>query len=419
MDTAALTTTDYGGVAARLMERIEQLAACSEEEGRLTRRSYTPAMRRAHELVAEWMRAAGMSVHEDSIGNLVGNYPADRSAAKVFMIGSHLDSVRDAGRFDGPLGVLLGIAVVELLRAQNRRLPFAIEVLAFADEEGLRFRKSCLGSNALAGRFDPAWFDLRDPDGVTLAEALREFGGDPDIVSHEMRNPADLLGYAEVHIEQGPVLEQEDLPVGIVTGIAGSMRSNISFRGVAGHAGTVPMPLRHDALCAAAEFILAAEEAALEIPGLVATVGQIGLEPGASNVIPGKALFTLDLRHQENPTRERAFAALQARARQIAASRGVELHWDVIQQGQAQPCDPQLSETLAEAVAAAGHSVRLLPSGAGHDAGVMAKICPAAMLFVRCAGGISHNPAESADASDITVAIEVMSRFFDGIPGTG
>jgi allantoate deiminase len=418
MNSAALTTTDYNGIAARLMERIEQLADCSEEEGRLTRRSYTPAMRRAHELVAEWMRAAGMSVHEDSIGNLVGNYPADRSAAKVFMIGSHLDSVRDAGRFDGPLGVLLGIAVVELLRARHRRLPFAIEVLAFADEEGLRFRKSCLGSNALAGRFDPAWFALRDPQAVTLAEALQEFGGDPATVSHEARNAAGLLGYAEVHIEQGPVLEQEDLPVGIVTGIAGSMRSNISFCGVAGHAGTVPMSLRHDALCATAEFILAAEEAALAIPGLVATVGQIDVEPGASNVIPGKVRFTLDLRHQDNSTRERAFAALQARARQIATSRGVELHWDVIQQAQAQPCDPQLSETLAAAVAAAGHRVLRLPSGAGHDAGVMANICPAAMLFVRCAGGISHNPAESAESADIAVAIEVMSRFLDGITGT-
>ncbi|NTV99951.1 MAG: hydantoinase/carbamoylase family amidase, partial [Oscillochloris sp.] len=223
----------------------------SEETGRITRRSLTPAMRSVHDVVSAWMRAAGMTVYEDSIGNLVGSYPADRSAARTLLIGSHLDTVRAAGKYDGPLGVLVGLAAVERLYRADRRLPFAVEVVAFTDEEGLRFQTSFLGSRTMAGSFDLHTLDLCDDDGVTLAAALRTFGGDPELILQDVRRPQDLLGYLEVHIEQGPLLEQRDLPVGVVSAITGISRATLTFMGTAGHAGTVPMAMRHDALCAA------------------------------------------------------------------------------------------------------------------------------------------------------------------------
>jgi allantoate deiminase len=398
--------------ARTIMERCDALARCSEEPGRLTRRFATPAMRQAHEAVSGWMRAAGMAVRADNIGNLVGRYEADRPGAPTLMLGSHLDSVRDAGRYDGPLGVLTAIACVQRLHDAVRRLPFALEVVAFADEEGLRYHTTYLGSAVLAGAFDPAWLDLADDDGVTLRDAVRAFGGDPRRLAED-RCATDLLGYLEVHIEQGPALEAQGLPVGVVTAIAALSRFALSFGGTAGHAGTVPMALRQDALCAAAEFVLAAEDLARRTPGLVVTVGQLAVHPGASNVIPGQATLSLDVRHQDDAERDRACQALCALSAQIAARRGVTCAWTTVQEHRAVPCDPALAALLAEAVRACGHPVLALPSGAGHDAAVMAGITGAAMLFVRCAGGISHNPAESVAEDDVAVALEVVGRFLE------
>lgn len=405
----------YQALAAQVMERAEALAAFSEEEGRLTRPSFTPSMRRAHEALAGWMRGAGMAVHEDNIGNLVGSYPAERPSAPALLLGSHLDSVRDAGKYDGPLGVLVGLAAVERLAAEGRRLPFAVEVAALCDEEGLRFQSAFFGSKTLAGSFTPDLLELHDDAGISLAAAIRSFGGDPARIGEDARRPGELLGYCEVHIEQGPLLEARGLPVGVVSAITGISRTAVSFRGVAGHAGTVPMALRRDALAAAAEFVLAAETLARASTGLVATVGQIAVEPGASNVIPAAANLSLDVRHQDDATLGAALTELRARAEAIAAARNIELIWHEIQRHPAVPMDPDLRARLARAVGAAGHTPFELPSGAGHDAAVMAAIAPAAMLFVRCRGGVSHNPAEAVEPADVAVAIEVISRLLDDL----
>ncbi len=404
-------------LAQLVMERCDALGTISEEQGRLTRRSLTPAMRAAHTLVSGWMRAAGMTVSEDNIGNLVGTYPADRSAARALIIGSHLDTVRDAGKYGGPLGVLVGLAAVERLHRAGRRLPFAVDVVAFTDEEGLRFHTSFLGSRAMAGSFDPAALELRDEDGVTVAEAIRAFGGDPDFIRQDARRPQSLLGYLEVHIEQGPQLELANLPIGVVSAITGISRSTLTFSGAAGHAGTVPMPLRRDALCAAAEFVLAAEHYARGAPGMVATVGQLTVAPGASNVIPGAATLSLDLRHQEDPVRLVGLGELRRRAEVIAASRDLALAWEDVQGQAAAPMASNLRDLLAASVAACGYPSIYMSSGAGHDAAVMAGATDAAMLFVRCKGGVSHNPAESVTTEDVGVAINVVGRFLAGLAG--
>jgi hydantoinase/carbamoylase family amidase len=394
--------------AALALERADRLAACTEEPGRLTRRFATPALAAAGDLVMGWMRDAGMTARRDAIGNVVGRWePPGGAAAGTLLLGSHLDTVVDAGRYDGMLGVLVAIACVERLRDA----PFAVEVYGFADEEGVRYGTAYLGSGVVAGTFDPAALDRRDAGGIAMADAIAAFGGDPSALASARRDRSDLLGYVEVHIEQGPVLEAGDLPVGVVTGIAGQTRAEVAFTGVAGHAGTVPMALRRDALVAAAELVTAVEARATD--GLVATVGELRVEPGASNVIPARAALSLDVRHLDDAAREAAVADLRARAEGIAAARGLELEWSEVQATAAVACSPALMTELEAAVADAGVRVARLPSGAGHDAAVMARLCDVAMLFVRCGGGISHNPAESVTAEDVAVAIDVTSRLLD------
>jgi allantoate deiminase len=393
--------------ATTVMERCELLGNISEEPGRLTRPFGSQAMREANDIVSGWMRVAGMTTRFDEIGNLIGRYEGTGNETLVF--GSHLDTVRDAGRYDGQLGVMVALTCVQQLHDRGERLPYAIEVVAFADEEGLRFGTTFLGSSVYAGAFDESRLNLEDRNGVTLREAVRAFGGDPGAL-YGRRN-GDLLGYCEVHIEQGPVLEQEDLPVGVVTAINGQSRVRAGFIGKAGHAGTVPMEGRRDALCAAAEFVLEVESAAKAQPGSVATVGEISALPGAVNVIPGEVEHSLDLRHPEDAARERLRNHLERRAREIAASRGCELRWQLRQETPAVPADPELSALLGRAVEDSGVSVHKLPSGAGHDAAQMAALTSVAMLFVRCREGISHNPAESVRREDVGAAIEVMSRF--------
>ncbi|SRR6266508_2192640 len=399
--------------ANQVMQRCDALAACTEEPGRITRRFATPAMAQANALVAEWMRAAGMTVRQDAIGNLIGRYEAAQPDAKTLLLGSHLDSVIDAGRYDGPLGVLVALAAVARLHDQGRRLPYAIELVAFADEEGVRYHTTYLGSSVFAGTFDPATLDRRDDAGISLGDAIRAFGGDPARLHEARRRADDLLGYCEVHIEQGPVLEGLGLPVGVVTAIAAQSRVAVRFAGMAGHAGTVPMELRQDALCAAAEFVLAAEAQARSWPGLVATVGQISAQPGASNVIPGLVVLSLDVRHQQDSECAEACRRLREPAEQIAAARRVELGWQVAQESRATACAPALAARLGQAIQALGYPLHQLPSGAGHDGAALAALTPFAMLFVRCKGGISHNPAESVEAADVAVAIEVLNRFLE------
>lgn len=396
--------------AAAVLRRCDELATFSEEEGRLTRRYGTPALRQAGERVREWMEAAGMTVRRDAIGNLIGRLGDGNR--RTLLIGSHLDTVRDAGRYDGTLGVLIGVACVELVRDRGVVLPYSIEVVAFADEEGARFGTSYLGSRTFIGSREPGWLERRDEEGITMREALEAFGGSLDGLAACRRDPEDLIGYYEVHIEQGPRLESEGLSLGVVTAIAGQTGVTATFSGVPGHAGTVPMSLRHDALTAAAAWILETETLARQTDGLVATVGRLSLDPGGGNVIPGAAELTLDLRHAEDSVRVRAGAELQRRAQAIGDARGIALQWTAHETA-AVTLSPALLEPLAEAVRASGHRLAEVPSGAGHDAAILATITPAAMLFVRCAGGISHHPAESVKIEDVAAAIDVSARFLE------
>ena len=396
-------------MANTVTERCDLLGNISEDSDALTRSYGSQAMLEVNKIVSGWMKDAGMTVRQDAIKNLIGRY--EGTSEKTLVLGSHLDTVRDAGRYDGQLGVLVALACVQRLHDRGERPPFSIEVVAFADEEGLRFGTTYLGSSVYAGAFDRDRLKLEDPNGTTLRDAMRDFGGEPDALGEEERAVNDLIGYCEVHIEQGPVLEELDLPVGAVTAINGQSRIKASFTGKAGHAGTVPMKRRNDALCAAAEFVLEVETACKIEPGAVATVGEVSVLPGASNVIPGEAEMSLDLRHPDDAVRERLRDHFRQRAEEIATSRGCGYHWQARQETPAVRMDPDLSGLLGEAVKDTGTSVHQLPSGAGHDAAQMATLTPAAMLFVRCEEGISHNPAESVAREDVEVAIEVMGRF--------
>ena len=404
--------------ARTLMERCETLATHSIEEGMITRPFGTPALNAARDQIEAWMRDAGMTTRIDAIGNLIGRYDSDAAETdpKTFILGGHFDSVRDAGRYDGTLGVLSAIAAVERLNVTGTRLPFAIEAVAFAEEEGLRFHTTFLTSSPLAGTWDPARLAIQDADGVMLEEAIRAAGGDPAAVSDLARSPDSLLGFIEVHIEQGPVLEDRGLPVAVVSGITGSARAEIAVTGMAGHAGTVPMGSRRDALAAAAELVLEVERCGGSHKDLVATVGQLVVEPGASNVIAGRTKLTLDLRHPEPGVRERTVAALQHSANAIAARRSVELSWHDTGGFRETPCDDGLNRLLGDAIAAQGIEVLDVFSGAGHDAVSMAEVTPVTMLFVRCKDGISHNPLESITTDDVAVALRVLDAFLDRLP---
>lgn len=406
-----MTTTPLDGAA--LLARADALAAVTAGPG-LTRLYLTDEHRHANALVERWMTDAGMTVRTDAVGNIVGRYEGDRPGAPALLLGSHLDTVRDAGRYDGMLGVLAAIACVEDLHRRGRRLPFAVEVIGFGDEEGTRFQSTLIGSRAVAGTLDPAALAAVDGDGVTLARALAHWGLDPARIGDAARRPDGILAYAELHIEQGPVLESLDQPVGVVTAIAGAVRLSVTVRGTAGHAGTVPMGLRRDALAAAAEMVLAVEEECGTRPPVVGTVGRIAAGPGAVNVIPGEATFTVDMRAEQDPARDTALDATLARFHAIAARRGVALAVTPTHAAAAVACSPALVRQMADAAAAEGFAAHRLPSGAGHDAMAMAALCPVGMLFVRCHGGISHNPAEAITAADAQAGARTLLRFIEG-----
>jgi allantoate deiminase len=406
--------------AQKAVERCLTLARLSEEEGRTTRTFLSPPMREAHNLLRGWMESAGLAVTVDPIGNLRGLLDGAARGSPRLLIGSHLDTVPGAGAFDGVLGVMLGLALVEALgEAQARQRAASIEatrpgigigVLAFSEEEGVRFGVPFLGSKAVTGTLDSRILERQDAHGVTVAQAIRHFGLNPDRLE-EAKFYDGALGYVEFHIEQGPVLDSMGLPVGVVDGIAGQTRVEAAFRGQTNHAGTTPMHLRRDALPAAAEWILDVEREASATAGLVATVGHIRAVPGASNVIPGEARVTLDVRHADDSVRTAAVARLHDRARILAKRRRLELTWELRLDQSAVACDGRLTDSMMKSVESAGYPIHRMVSGAGHDAMIMASRMPAAMLFIRSPEGISHDSAESVRIDDVAASLRVGWHF--------
>jgi len=392
------------------MDRLDELASISSEPHGLTRLNLTPQHAAANHLAASWMREAGMATRTDEVGNLIGRYESDPSGAPALVLGSHLDSVRDAGRYDGTLGVVLAIEVVEALAQRGRRLPFALEVIAFADEEGVRFQAGLLGSKAMTGTEDPNWLELEDENGTTVAEALRAFGLDPDLAERAVRDPSELIGYLEVHIEQGPVLEAEDTPVGVVTAVSGALRHRVTVCGQSGHAGTVPMRARNDALAAAAEAVLELERISLAETDAVGTVGELTVLNAAVNVVPGSVRFSVDIRATADATLRRMDEHFRASLAAIALRRGVAFRNEELYEAPACVFGGSLAQALTEAIVAEGLPVRRLPSGAGHDAMAFADFTDSAMLFVRCRGGVSHQPSESVSVGDVQRALRVVLR---------
>jgi allantoate deiminase/N-carbamoyl-L-amino-acid hydrolase len=397
----------------QVMQWAETIGAWSDDEGALTCAYMTEAHRRTANQLAQWMRDAGMDVHIDAVGNVVGRYAAADPNTKTLITGSHYDTVRNAGKYDGRLGILLPIALVQHLNQRGERLPYHLEVIGFAEEEGVRFKSTFLGSSAITGRFNPALLDQQDADGVTIRQALADAGHDVQAIAAIARDPASLLGFVEVHIEQGPVLLERGMPVGVVTAIAGSSRYIVELTGLASHAGTTPMGMRKDAAAAAAEIVLLVEQRCGREPLLVGTVGQLEVPGGSVNVIPGACRLSLDIRAEDDSVRLAAVDDVLAGISAICARRQIEERIYKLLEAEAAPCAPRLMEQLGAAVQRAGLPRFDLPSGAGHDAMQMAAITDVAMLFTRCGnGGISHNPLETMTADDAEVAAQVLLDFF-------
>ncbi|MGA8494437.1 MAG: allantoate amidohydrolase [Xanthobacteraceae bacterium] len=397
------------GFGTKILDMARRLARFSETPDGLTCTYLSPAHKAAAAQLRDWMHAAGLVAQIDVVGNVVGRHASAARSAKTLIVGSHYDTVVDAGRFDGRLGILTALAVAEYLIGTGRPLPFHLDVIGFAEEEGVRFAAPYLGSSAIAGRFDPAVLQRSDKDGVRLGSLLQERGVDRDTIKGLERPPQTLRGYLEVHIEQGPVLLEQHLPVGIVTAIAGSARFHITVRGTAGHAGTVPMSLRHDAAAAAAEIVLAVERRCSEGATLVGTVGQLAVPHGLINVIPGACEFSLDVRAGDDGVRDGAIADIVAAAQNIAARRGVTVEISEIGSHPAVPCSSAMQAALAKAITRTGIAPFHLASGAGHDAAMFGGLTEVGMLFVRCGnGGVSHSPLETVTVEDADVAARVL-----------
>ncbi|HLY41464.1 MAG TPA: allantoate amidohydrolase [Terracidiphilus sp.] len=394
--------------ARRALGMCDAIAAMTEEPGRITRRFLTPPVRDVHALVSARMEELGMHVRADAMGNLRGLWQPDGASGRRFVLGSHIDSVPDAGTYDGVLGVAVALELAAM--AQEDELPLALEVIAFSEEEGVRFGVPFLGSRAVAGRFEPAQLALKDAEGATLEQAIRTFGLDPDRITEAVVDDG-AIGFFEMHIEQGPVLEAEGLGIAAVTGIVGQTRVQVEFVGQANHAGTTPMHLRRDALAGAAEWIVAVEAEARRAESLVATVGKIVAAPNAGNVIAGSARLSLDVRHTNDATRLAAVESLLGKANTIAERRGLALQSDTKMDQPAVNMDERLTAYLGDALESEGIPRKEMPSGAGHDAMIMASRVPAAMLFLRSPGGVSHNPAESVREEDVESALRVGRTF--------
>lgn len=394
--------------ALHAISECRHLATMTEEPGRITRRFLTGPVHEVHVHLERRMVALGMEVRVDAVGNLRGVWTPQNAGKRRLVLGSHIDTVPDAGAFDGVLGVVMALEWVRL--AQEILLPLTIEVIAFSEEEGVRFGVPFIGSRAVAGRFDPALLAIKDGNGVSVADAIRAFGLDPAKIN-DARVDADALGFVEIHIEQGPMLEADGRSLAVVSRIVGQTRLSLEFAGQANHAGTTPMHMRRDALAAAAEWITAVEALASRTDGLTATVGRVLVEPNAGNVIPGKTRISLDVRHALDAEREKAVEELNTRAHAIAGRRGLGLECTRQMNEPAVPMDERLTAYLATAVEATGLPVRTMASGAGHDAMVMATRLPTAMLFLRTPGGISHHPAEMVLEEDVEAALRVGRMF--------
>ncbi|WP_281178201.1 Zn-dependent hydrolase [Alicyclobacillus shizuokensis] len=395
----------------RLWSRLMRLAEIGRQaSGGVTRMSFTREERMAKDLVAGWMQGTGLSVREDAVGNLIGRLDGTDAHAPVVLVGSHLDSVPNGGKFDGPLGVLGALEAVQTLRAQGISHIHPIEVIAFTDEEGARFRFGMIGSRALAGTLTAEHLQAQDADGVTVAEAMRSAGLSPETVHKAARAAGSVKAYVELHIEQGRVLEAANLPVGIVTGIAGPLWLRFRILGEAGHAGTTPMRMRKDALAAAAQVLTAAETAAAGQKRTVATVGQLTVSPGGVNIIPGCAEFTLDLRDTDESVRDEVERQIRHQAEAICARRGVRLEIQELQRVPPVSCSAWLQEEMAGCAQEMGIQTLSLPSGAGHDGMQLAGLCPVGMLFVRSKDGISHQPEEWSSPEDCAIGVELLYR---------
>ncbi|WP_353063420.1 allantoate amidohydrolase [Tunturibacter psychrotolerans] len=396
--------------ATRIIARCREIAAFTEVPGEITRRFLTPPMHAVHTSLRQWMEAAEMTVQIDAIGNIRGLLQSSASNAPRIIIGSHLDTVPNAGAFDGILGVVLGIAVIEEL--QGRQLPFSIEVIGFSEEEGVRFTKPFLGSLAVVGRLDDEALKRTDQDGISVADAIAHYGLDPAHLPAAVLSK-DVFAYLEFHIEQGPVLENEDASLGVVEALVGQTRMQFIFDGQANHAGTTPMHLRHDAMAAAAKWIVAVEEYAISHKGLVATVGKLEASPGAGNVIAGRVRTSLDVRHAKDETRHAAVTALIDSATSFAAKRGIKVSTQIEMDQPAVPLDPHLTTILHNAASKLGFPHSRMTSGAGHDAMILAPTIPSAMLFLRSPGGLSHHPDEAVLPQDVEAALATAMEFLE------
>lgn len=401
----------FQALAEQVMQWCEHLGAVSQSEEYLDRRYLTREHKQANTLVGGWMQNAGMLVQQDGVGNLIGRYRSKIADAPRLLIGSHLDTVPNGGKYDGMLGVLTPIALIQHFYDADITLPFHIDVVGFCDEEGTRFGTTLLGSRALTGKWQSEWADLVDKDGINLRNAMLQAGLDFARVSEcEIKDTDNLIGYFEIHIEQGPVLEANDLAVGVVSAIAGARRLMFDVKGQAGHAGTVPMPLRQDALAASSEMVLAVEKWAVN-QGVVATVGMIESSPNSVNVIAGSTQFSLDIRSGDNDLRDTTLEQILTEIQTIADRRKVTVTHQQTHSAPAVKCDQNFQNMLLSAIENTDHKPFSLPSGAGHDAMAMADICPVSMLFVRCEKGISHNPDEAIKAEDVGVTLQVLEQF--------
>ncbi|MFT6898745.1 MAG: allantoate deiminase [Paraglaciecola sp.] len=401
---------NFNRYAVQAYERCELLANMSQDPTCVDRRYLTTEHQQVNQQVALWMQQAGMEVWQDGAGNQWGSYPSNTPNAKTVVIGSHLDTVPNSGKYDGILGVMTPLSLIQYFHDNQIALPYNLELVGFGDEEGTRFGATLLGSCAVAGTWQERWATLEDENGISLAQAMGDFGLDINHIQNAGRNDHNISSFIEFHIEQGPVLEDQDLAVGIVSGIAGANRFSINITGQAGHAGTVPMSMRKDALAASSEMVLAIERIA-SAQNIVATVGYLQCKSGAVNVICGETAFSLDIRSTDDELRDKAVGLIVDEITLIAKGRKVDIDITATHQAHAVRCDQQLQEKLANALQASGIKPYTLSSGAGHDTMAMANICPVAMLFMRCEKGISHNPAEAVSISDIAVATQVLAEF--------
>ncbi len=395
---------DWGEIA---QHRLDDIARCSLDGPGVTRFPFTPEHTDALEVIRAWMERAGLSPHLDAAGTLVGR---STGSGPAVLIGSHQDSVRNAGRYDGIMGIALACLALEKLRSEGVSIGVPIEVLAFADEEGVRFPTALLGPRALAGTVDRDVLAMTDQDGASLGASLDAFGGNSNALETLARKRDDVRCYLELHIEQGPVLETANMPVGVVTGICGIERNRVTFYGETGHAGTVPMQGRADALVAAADFISHVHDTARADPDIRATIGTCAVSPGVANGIPDKTELTFEVRAPDDGARQAFAAKMDLAAKTFAGERGGHHVFENTYHQPAVPCAEDIIDRLSEAVMATGLDPVTLPSGATHDASAMADLCDIGMLFVRCRDGVSHRPEEFASVQDMGMAIDVLAH---------